>query len=381
MSWEIAQKSIDIWLQDFSPNVWYVIELFGGEPLLCFDLIKKIEEYVSKIEIQKNFKVSYRMVTNGTILTESIINFLKEHPYFFLTVSCDGIKEIHDKNRKTITGEGSFDLVEKNLRILQKHNLFQNKKTKINMVVTPETVGYFYKNYKFFSEFDPNLEFSENFFQATKWTSSDFKIYENQIQLIIEDEKQKLLNQEKCRYFVVFDMIKKFITGNCRRYVCQAARPLGMTVDSQGDIFLCHRFESLKRDKKLKHKINDFYLGNIMEYQKLDIKKWLQKKEKLTTYIKENKYPDCQKCQISNYCTWIRCFWNNYAVYFDLYKHNSNVCKKLAYFLRPTQDFYHWLEAENLLNPYLKGFGYIPPEERPVSFVTKKLTPTEPVEN
>jgi len=373
MSWEVAKKSIDVWLNEFDPKVWYVIELFGGEPLLRFDLIKKIEEYVSIIEKEKNFRVSYRLVTNGTILNNEIINFLKTRPYFFIAVSCDGIKKVHDKHRKDIAGNGTFDIIIKNLEKFKQHGFFKSKKVSINMVVTPDTVRYFYENHRFFADFDENLSFAENFFQATKWKNSDFKEYQKQVELIIQLEKEKLQNQQKCRDKIIFGMIKKIITEDTSRYICQAGRLLGMTVDSKGDIFLCHRFESLKRDSKLKNKLEDFYLGNIMNYEKIDQTKWNHQKKVLQSYIQENKYPRCKTCDKKEYCSWIRCFWNNYAVYHNLYKHNENVCKKLDHFLPPTLSFYNWLKKEGLLDQYLAGFNFIHPEKRPVCFINREI--------
>ena len=41
------------------------------------------------------------MTTNGTLLDDEKIEFIVNEG-IYLTISCDGIKEVHDKNRKIL---------------------------------------------------------------------------------------------------------------------------------------------------------------------------------------------------------------------------------------------------------------------------------------
>lgn len=69
-------------------NEEYAIDFFGGEPLLNFDMVKFIIETVSD---DPRFK-SFSMPSNGLLLTQEIVGFLKQNNVNF-SWSCDGINE------------------------------------------------------------------------------------------------------------------------------------------------------------------------------------------------------------------------------------------------------------------------------------------------
>jgi uncharacterized protein len=93
------------------------IAFFGGEPLLAYKYIEKIIKEIEKIG---NFELN--IITNGTILNSNIIELLKTY-HFRVTVSIDGWKIVHDLNRKTLKGNGSFDIIIKNLNIIKSNKL------------------------------------------------------------------------------------------------------------------------------------------------------------------------------------------------------------------------------------------------------------------
>jgi len=69
-------------------NEEYAIDFFGGEPLLNFDMVKFIIETVSD---DPRF-ISFYMPSNGLLLTQVIVDFLKENNVNF-SWSCDGIND------------------------------------------------------------------------------------------------------------------------------------------------------------------------------------------------------------------------------------------------------------------------------------------------
>lgn len=94
------------------------ITFFGGEPLLQFELIKRVIAYVNNIN-KKNFHVAYSVITNGTLFTDEVINFLADND-FVVTVSLDGTKEVHDRMRKFKDGRGSFDVIAQSIEKYKK---------------------------------------------------------------------------------------------------------------------------------------------------------------------------------------------------------------------------------------------------------------------
>jgi len=119
MSKETALKSAEAFItrldaqkRKIAPFVCF----YGGEPLIRFGLVKNI---VAFFEERFSGNPQYFVNTNGTYLTREKFNFLRDNR-FMVRVSLDGPKEIHDRNRKDLFGEGTFDGVIKNLTELRK---------------------------------------------------------------------------------------------------------------------------------------------------------------------------------------------------------------------------------------------------------------------
>ncbi|AZR74385.1 hypothetical protein BBF96_13910 [Anoxybacter fermentans] len=92
----------------------FEVSLTGGEPLLHPDLYKIIELLIdSGINIQ--------ICTNGTVITDEFIDIVKQYKNHFLrlSISIDGIPEVHDR----IRGTGTYNKIMSNIKILQKHNI------------------------------------------------------------------------------------------------------------------------------------------------------------------------------------------------------------------------------------------------------------------
>jgi radical SAM protein with 4Fe4S-binding SPASM domain len=107
MSIETAKFCID-WIFSHIPSDMKDIEIgfIGGEPLLEFDLIKKIVAYTCSKK-QAHQYIFYA-TTNGTILTDEMKTWFTEHKKcFWLGLSIDGAKETHDHNRSN-----SFDKID-----------------------------------------------------------------------------------------------------------------------------------------------------------------------------------------------------------------------------------------------------------------------------
>jgi uncharacterized protein len=112
------------------------IGLFGGEPFLEFDLVTKITNIITSNQFFNPNTMNIALTTNGTILTEGIIDFLTENR-INLWVSCDGPPRIHDLHRHFANGNGSSHLVERNLKIFCKKLPLLS----VNAVWSPDTIS------------------------------------------------------------------------------------------------------------------------------------------------------------------------------------------------------------------------------------------------
>lgn len=134
MSLDTAKKAIDF-LQSHSKDRKSVnVAFYGGEPLLEKELLKESVAYAKKRLSHK--KLSFTVTTNGTLLDDDIIEFFIENN-FWVMISLDGPKEIHDANRKLINGNGSFDLIMKNVKHVQEKYPEYFKNIHFNVVLNP----------------------------------------------------------------------------------------------------------------------------------------------------------------------------------------------------------------------------------------------------
>ena len=118
MEWDIARKAIDEFISLAIENKQSRISVrfFGGEPLLNWNLVDRCIEYVKEIT-PDDIHVSFIMNTNGTLINDEIALKLSENKVA-ISLSLDGVGTYHDNTRKYINGQGSFDIIDKNIDIL-----------------------------------------------------------------------------------------------------------------------------------------------------------------------------------------------------------------------------------------------------------------------
>lgn len=90
------------------------ITWFGGEPLLGFERIYSICNRLK----QMNINFASDMITNGSLLNESIIRRLNVLNLQYIQISLDGVASTHDKRRTFKNGSPSFNLIIENIKKL-----------------------------------------------------------------------------------------------------------------------------------------------------------------------------------------------------------------------------------------------------------------------
>lgn len=117
MSFSTAKEAVDKMLDTCRENNCdqLVIRFAGGEPMMAFDMLKKVVEYVHST--RGEIKVRFAILTNGTIVNEEFIKFIKSEN-IKLGISLDGIGKYNDKNRYFVSGKGSYDCVIANIQKL-----------------------------------------------------------------------------------------------------------------------------------------------------------------------------------------------------------------------------------------------------------------------
>ncbi len=93
------------------------IDFFGGEPLLNFPLLLKLVPFARSLSARLGVQVGFGIVTNGTLLTDEMKQFLVDEK-FQIKVSLDGGRKTQDRIRKFHNGSGTYDVVAKNVKKL-----------------------------------------------------------------------------------------------------------------------------------------------------------------------------------------------------------------------------------------------------------------------
>jgi uncharacterized protein len=147
MSLITAQRAVDFVL-DITPEASDVsIGFTGGEPLLCFDLMKETIRYIRKREQRTGKSVALSVTSNGTLLTEPILDFFRAKGVM-LSISIDGRANVHNLNRRYPDGRGTFSDVVRGLRLA--NGRLDN--LQVNAVFGPDTVEYLLDSVSFFSQ-------------------------------------------------------------------------------------------------------------------------------------------------------------------------------------------------------------------------------------
>jgi His-Xaa-Ser system radical SAM maturase HxsB len=110
MTEETARKSVDLMFRSPSPAL--KVEFQGGEPLLNFDLIRYIVEYVEARNTQEARAIEFVVTTNLVPLTDEMLSCFQQHS-ILISTSLDGPEFIHNANRPR-KGNDSHAIVVRN---------------------------------------------------------------------------------------------------------------------------------------------------------------------------------------------------------------------------------------------------------------------------
>ncbi|HEX9913464.1 MAG TPA: anaerobic sulfatase maturase [Candidatus Bathyarchaeia archaeon] len=119
----------------------------GGEPtILGLDYFRRIAE-IQRRHKPRNRRIVNGVQTNGTLLDDEWCRFLADQG-FYVGLSLDGPKEMHDLHRVTKNGEPTFTQTMRGYDLLRKHRV----PTEILCVVNAHNVKFPFQAYRFFKQ-------------------------------------------------------------------------------------------------------------------------------------------------------------------------------------------------------------------------------------
>ncbi|WP_321299254.1 radical SAM protein [Marinifilum fragile] len=259
MSFDIAKNIIDSTCEklDFETERLNVL-LMGGEPLLEFDLIKKVYSYLSeKIPLGR---FNCKTVSNGTLLTQEIKEWLMENR-IQITISLDGVDCDHNKFRSE-----SFESIDL--------DFFKglNSCTEVNMTIMPETLNNMAYNVIFLEKL--GFRVKTTLAEGVDWSEEqNERILVEQLKVLMEHYYTNK-SLDPCSILAVATSV----VGGEELNTCQAGIT-SKSYDTLGKEYACHRCTDLYNKGEWFIPLEKMNLKNIGVF-----------------------YEDCEDCIAKNIC-------------------------------------------------------------------------------
>ena len=286
MSYEVGKRALDFLVENSGNRRNLEVDFFGGEPLLNWDVVKRLVEYARSIEKEHNKNFRFTLTTNGMLIDDDVIEF-SNREMSNVVLSLDGRKEIHDRYRVDYAGKGSYDTV---VPLFQK---FVEARGGKNYYMR----GTFtHRNPDFLEDIKTMLDLGFNELSMepvvaapgdeAELTDEDTKIvmeqYEKLAELMLERSKEG-------KPFTFYHYMIDLTGGPCiyKRISGCGSGTEYMAVTPWGDLYPCHQFVG---DEK--YRLGDIYVG-------VTNKKAQDEFRACNVYAKE----ECRDCWARLYCS------------------------------------------------------------------------------
>ena len=313
MSYETGKAALDFLIKNSGTRHNLEVDFFGGEPLMNWDVVKKLVEYARSIEKAFNKNFRFTLTTNGILIDDEVIEFCNKE-MSNVVLSLDGRQKVHDTFRVNYEGKGSYNTV------VPKFQEFVKRRNNKDYYIR----GTFTHN---------NVDFTEDIFHM-----ADLGFTELSMEPVVcpPDDPYALTETDLPKLFKEYEilaceMIKRKKQGNgftfyhymldLKNGPCIYKRISGcgsgteyMAVTPWGDLYPCHQFVG---DEK--YKLGDIYNG-ITNTELQD------KFKECNAYSRE----DCKNCWAKLYCAG-GCAANSYHATGDItgiYKYGCELFKK-----------------------------------------------------
>jgi uncharacterized protein len=147
MRQDIARVAIDRAVRSTEPGGAFELGFFGGEPLLEAAMILDAIDYAQRRAAESSLRLRVTLTTNGTVTTNDAWAVMMR-PEIELSISHDGLPEVHDRYRRDVNGHGTSSCVLSTIQRLMETGRDPN----IVMVVRPDTAIHLPAGIEFFHD-------------------------------------------------------------------------------------------------------------------------------------------------------------------------------------------------------------------------------------
>lgn len=289
MSHETASHAVDFCLQEAGSRYVDLLEVvfFGGEPLMKYDLLTDIAKMFYERR-PENLHLSFKMSTNGTLLTPERIRELA-HLQVFVSMSIDGGPKVIDAQRPQVNGKSPWLKLEKIIPEFIKYNPCAN----VQCVVTPQSASVVDESIKWiydlgFSYISIAIDYTAD------WKRDDMRQLKAALQRAGEWYVGETLKEKKF-YLNCFDETINTHAKNPVTNEEKCTAGVGQfSISASGKLYPCVQF--VKEDENDSFVIGDIYKG-LMD----------SKVNHFSSCASASK-PECSGCAIEERCSnWCSC--------------------------------------------------------------------------
>lgn len=286
MSFETGKRALDFLVEQSGARHNLEVDFFGGEPLLNWDVCKKLVEYGRSIEKKYNKNFRFTVTTNGVLLNDEIMDFCNKE-MGNVVLSLDGRKETHDRLRITRKDTGSYDMIiDKFKKFAQSRNqkdyYMRGTYTHFNTDFSKDIIHMADEGFKELSIEPVVCDPSEDY--ALK--DSDLPVLKEQYEILANE---MLRRYRKGNGFTFYHYMIDLDAGPCivKRVSGCGVGTEYMAVTPDGELYPCHQFVG---DEK-------FLLGDI--WNGVKNKNVLEQFENCNVYS----HKECKDCFAKLYCS------------------------------------------------------------------------------
>ena len=142
----VALETVTKLIEGVAPGERVNIAFLGGEPLVNRAVLRATTEHAVAFARARGVKVGFSITTNGTLVTEDDGAFFERHG-FAVTISLDGVGDVHDRQRAYKGGRGSYDRIMANVAPLLARQRAMQVSARITVTPRnlrlPETLDHF----------------------------------------------------------------------------------------------------------------------------------------------------------------------------------------------------------------------------------------------
>ena len=317
MKYQTCIDAIEFLNNNSNPDQDKYITFFGGEPTLLWDEI--IVPSIQYVEI-KAMKIKFNITTNGILLNEEKVEFLKQHNVNLL-LSMDGDIITQDYNRPLKNGKSSFDILNKNLQIIKQY--YPN--LTIRGTIYPDTCQYLFKNIQFFiNNHIHNLSFFPDEFSF--WSSENIKVLKMELRKITL-YYLKYFYDTKTLHFTPYDSMLALLNEsfeqpqkikNCKNCNQCGLGNYNLAVNTKGQLFTCQELTSYPIENNL------YYIGDI--YHTIDEQQIKNIQDQFFQNDINIQKEKCQNCNYKDFCNYDICHANSFIQFHNLYTKSDIKC-------------------------------------------------------